>query len=295
MLQMDGLPTDRTLCKGGRPSLAHWLGKYLSLASKVISAVLLVMLSSPLLFAQSVFSDVSFERAGAWQEHQSDGDSRQPSNEGTESSSSSVSGKPADDLQGKQTKRILGMVPNFEAVSADTHLPPLTFKQKFWLATQGSFDYSSFVFVGMQAGVEEATNTYPEFHQGAAGFGRYYWHTFVDQASGNYFTGAIFAAITREDPRYYTLYHGGFLRRTEYAMSRVLITRNDKGFTTFNYSEVLGNGAATVIGDFYYPQQERGNVGEFFERWATQILTDAVGNIFTEFWPDINHKFFHEH
>ena len=116
----------------------------------------------------------------------------------------------------------------------------------------------------------------------------------ADQASGNYLTGAIFPAITHEDPRYYTLYHGGFLRRTEYAMSRVLVTRNDQGRNTFNYSEVLGNAAATAAGGFYYPEEERTGAGEACERLAMQILTDAVGNVFEEFWPDINKKFFHE-
>jgi hypothetical protein len=268
--------------------------RHLWLVGNCVVVVLLATLPTRSLSAQSLIPGISFHTLAVWQDQQSDGTLAAQSNEGIEPSSSSIVGKDSDDSQGKQTKRILGMVPNFQAVSADTYLPPLSFKQKFWLATKSSFDYSSFVFVGIQAGVEEATNTYPEFHQGAAGFGRYYWHTFADQTSGNYLTGAIFPSITHEDPRYYTLYHGGFLRRTEYAMSRVLITRNDKGLNTFNYSEVLGNGAATALGGFYYPERERVGLGETCERWAMQILTDAVGNVFEEFWPDINSKFFHE-
>src|ERR1700690_837529 len=87
------------------------------------------------------------------------------------------SAPPANDGGGVQTKRIAGFVPNFQAVSADVVLPPLSFKQKFMLANQNTFDYSSFAFVGFQAGIEEATNTYPEFHKGEAGFVRYYWRT----------------------------------------------------------------------------------------------------------------------
>ncbi len=34
-------------------------------------------------------------------------------------------------------------------------------------------------------------NETPEFHQGAAGYARYYWHSFVDQASENYFVEFI--------------------------------------------------------------------------------------------------------
>ena len=55
-------------------------------------------------------------------------------------------------VQGKQTKRILGIVPNFRAVSADQKLPPQSVKEKFTTTMQDSFDYSAFIFVGVQAG-----------------------------------------------------------------------------------------------------------------------------------------------
>jgi len=211
------------------------------------------------------------------------------------SPASSDTTEPADGSEGQQTKRILGIVPNFQAVSANTHLPPLSLKQKFWLATEGTFDYSSFISVGMQAAVEETTNTYPGFHQGAAGYGRYYWHTFADSGVENYLTGAIFPAITHEDPRYYTLYQGGFFHRARYAISRLWITKNDEGARRFNFSEILGSGVATEISGRYYPREERGGAGETLERWGSQLLNDGVGNIFLEFWPDINHRFFHRH
>jgi hypothetical protein len=87
---------------------------------------------------------------------------------------------------GMQTKRILGIVPNFEAVSANRKLPRQSAKEKFMGATDDSFDYSSFVFVGGLAGVSQASNSIPEFHQGLAGYSRYYWHTFADQTDENY-------------------------------------------------------------------------------------------------------------
>jgi len=45
----------------------------------------------------------------------------------------------------------------------------------------------------------------PELGHGLAGYSRYYWRAFLDQASGAYFTEAIVPALTHEDPRYYTL------------------------------------------------------------------------------------------
>ncbi|SPF35052.1 conserved hypothetical protein [Candidatus Sulfotelmatobacter kueseliae] len=188
----------------------------------------------------------------------------------------------------------MGIQPNFQAVSAGAVLPPLSVKQKFWLATQGSFDYSSFISVGIQAGVEQATKTYPEFRQGAVGYGRYYWHTLADSGIENYLAGAILPAMTHEDPRYYTLYRGGFFRRTNYAFSRLWITKKDRGSRTFNFSEIFGSGVATEISSRYYPPRER-EASEILERWASQVLNDGVGNVFTEFWPDIHKKFFHRH
>jgi hypothetical protein len=49
----------------------------------------------------------------------------------------------------KQSERILGIFPNYRAVSADTQLPPLPLRKRFWLATQDSFDYSSFITAGV--------------------------------------------------------------------------------------------------------------------------------------------------
>jgi hypothetical protein len=201
---------------------------------------------------------------------------------------------PKDNSEGKQPKRILWVIPNYRSVSANTQLPPLAFKQKFWLATQDSFDYSSFILAGALAGSSQARNSTPEFHQGAAGYGRYYWHSFADQAVGNYFTEAIVPAATRQDPRYYTLGQGGFLRRTGYAVSRLLITKTDSGGRSFNFSEIIGNGAGAGVSDLYYPRPER-TWTKTGQKWLTQVAVDGVFNILKEFWPDIDHAVFRGH
>lgn len=191
-----------------------------------------------------------------------------------------------------QTKRILGIIPNFRAVSADTQLPPQSVKDKFITASQDSFDYSAVIFVGLLAGLQMATNQTPEFHQGAAGYGRYYWHSFVDQTTENYAVEFIVPAIAHEDTRYYTLGHGGFLKRSAYSLSRAVITRSDSGHPTFNAGEVFGAGMAAAISNLYYPQQER-TFGNTAQRWGTNVGIDAGTFLFKEFWPDINQALFH--
>ncbi len=87
--------------------------------------------------------------------------------------------KPTDPTlnTGQQTKRILFIIPNFRAESVDAKLPPMTAKEEIKLVLQDSFDYSSFIYVGIVAGIGQGENSYPEFGQGAAGYGRYYWHS----------------------------------------------------------------------------------------------------------------------
>src|SRR5271165_1566365 len=193
----------------------------------------------------------------------------------------------------QQTKRILGIIPNYRAISANTQLPPLSIKAKFWLGTQDTFDYSNSIFVGMLSGVAMAGKSEPSFGQGAAGYGRYYWHTFVDVGVGNYMTESIVPTLTKEDPRYYTLGRGSVFKRTGYAVSRLFITRTDAGHNSFNFSEIVGNGAAAGISNAYYPS----NVNTFvktYQRWGWQIAFDGIGNTLKEYWPEINHSIFHE-
>jgi len=194
-----------------------------------------------------------------------------------------------DGSEGQQTKRMFWIIPNFAAVSADTELPPLTTREKYSLALQDSVDYSSFVWSGMLAGQSMALRSYPEFHNGMAGYSRYYWRAFADQASGSFFTEAFVPALTHEDPRYYTMGHGGFFRRVGYALSRIAVTKTDSGGRGFNYSEVVGNALEAGLSNLYYPPEERSlhNTGI---NYLSQLEAASINNIVREFWPDIRRK-----
>jgi hypothetical protein len=195
--------------------------------------------------------------------------------------------------EGQQTKRILGIVPNFQSVSVNTKLPRETMKEKFMDASDDSFDYSAFVFNGALAGISQVSNSVPEFHQGAAGYARNYWHTFADQTDENYMVEFVFPAALHQDGRYYTLGHGGFVKRLAYSFSRVLITRTDSGSETINASEIVGAGAASGISDLYYPKQER-TWTKTGQRWMMNVSLDGATFVLREFWPDVNNAVFHK-
>lgn len=214
------------------------------------------------------------------------------SSSSTESESQQSASSAPQEQSATQTKRILGIIPNFRSVSANQKLPPQSSKEKFITATEDSFDYSAILLPAAVAGYSQITNATPEFHQGAAGFGRYFWHSYVDQAIENYSVEAIVPVLTHQDSRYYTLGKGGFVKRSGYALSRVVITRTDAGHETFNTSEVVGAGMASGISNLYYPSAERtfGNTGQ---KWGLNLGIDAATFLFKEFWPDINNALFH--
>ena len=172
--------------------------------------------------------------------------------------------------------------------AAHCHLPDRS-STVVWVSSSVNV---SFVWTGILAGQEFGLKNYPEFGQGMAGYGRYYWHTFVDGVSGTFFTEAIVPWVTREDPRYYTLGHGGFFHRAGYALSRVVLTKTDSGGTSFNWSEVVGNGFEAGLSNAYYPPQERG-ARQTAINWGAQIESAALNNIAKEFWPDVRRIIFH--
>ena len=193
-----------------------------------------------------------------------------------------------------QPKRILGVMPNFRAVSAGAHPPPPTAKQAFVIATQNSFDYSAFVFVGITSELAEATNAHPQLGKGVAGYGRYYWRGFVDKTDGNYWVVFVMPTIFREDERYYALGKGGFWKRAFYSASRIVVTPDYNGHNTFNASEVVGRGIAQGISLAYYPSGTR-TAGALASKYGWAIGRDTLTDVFREFWPDIAVHVLHRH
>lgn len=221
--------------------------------------------------------------------------------QGTQPSSAQAPGeqsetaKPAEqNTPPPQPKRILGVMPNFRAVSAGTTPPPPTPKQAFVLATKNSFDYSSFIFVGITSAFAEWTNAHPQLGEGMAGYGRYYWRGFVDKADGNYWVIFALPTVFHQDERYYSLGRGGIWKRGIYAASRILITPDYHGHNSFNASEILGRGIAQSISLAYYPSGTR-TPGALASKYGWAIGRDVLTNVFREFWPDIAVHVLHRH
>jgi hypothetical protein len=187
----------------------------------------------------------------------------------------------------KKNDRMFYVMPNYLTVDGQSHVPPVTWKEKFSMAAKGSFDPYEFTIVGIVAALHQAADNDPGFGQGFQGYAKRYGAAFADQVDGNIMVGGVFPTILKIDPRYYRLGRGSFAHRFGYAIDRIFIARRDSGTHMFNIPEFAGNAAAIGISNVYYPAADRNFSGNLND-WGTQMGLDALGNELKEFWPDIH-------
>jgi hypothetical protein len=190
-------------------------------------------------------------------------------------------------------KRIFGVLPNYRTADGTVPFTPITTRRKFYIAAKDSFDYPVYLTAALFAGYYQLDNENPSFGQGLKGYAKRLATSYADQAVGNLMTEAIFPAFLHEDPRYFRIGASGGSKwhRTAYAITRVFVVRTDKGGSTFNFSEWLGNGSAVALSNLYYPGDTR-NVSDNVQKLGIAVGTDAFSQVLKEFWPDIKNKFF---
>ncbi|HWF45691.1 MAG TPA: hypothetical protein VG168_01690 [Bryobacteraceae bacterium] len=75
--------------------------------------------------------------------------------------------------------------------------------------------------------------------------------------------------------------------RLLYALKEEWVTRSDAGGSAFNYSDVLGAGLSTALGDAWYPRRRVKSGGltlnGTMERYAAKLAFTAMRNVAHEF------------
>ena len=186
------------------------------------------------------------------------------------------------ELQDEEQQHVLGIFPNFYVVY-DPKAPPLTAKQKFHLAWRSSIDPVGFIPIAAVAGIQQATNSFSGYGQGAQGYAKRFGAIAADNFVGNMLGGAIFPSLFRQDPRYLVKGSGTRTRRTLYALANAVMCRGDNGHWQVNYSGILGSLAASGVSNLYYPASDRNGVSLTFENAAIGIGGSAAANILQEF------------
>lgn len=197
------------------------------------------------------------------------------------------------DTPPRESKRILGIIPNYRTSPSLQEYEPLTIREKFNVASEDALDRGTIALAALFGGQSQLTNGNRSFGQGVAGFSRYFGASYGDWVIGDYMTEGVFPTILHQDPRYFRRSTGSGWSRLAYAMGQIFWTHTDSGRTQFNYSEVVGNSTAVAISMAYYADNR--TASEAVSKLGVQLGVDMAANILKEFWPDLERKFSRKH
>lgn len=159
---------------------------------------------------------------------------------------------------------------------------PLNAKQKYSMAMRETFDPVSFIGTSVTAGIEQATNAFSGYGQGAQGYGKRWGERFADGRTSDLLSHAVFPSLFHQDPRYFYQGSGSTRSRILHAVSYAFIARSDSGQMMPNYSYLLGDMCSGALSNAYYPASDRG-AGLVFTNAAIGLAGRAGANIVLEF------------
>lgn len=185
-------------------------------------------------------------------------------------------------IRDQEKQRVLGFIPNFY-VSYVPDAAPLTSQQKVELGWKTLVDPVSFLATGFIAGIQQATNAYAGYGQGALGYSKRFAASYGNTLTGTVVGGMILPVALKQDPRYFYKADGSVSDRIWYAVKTAVICKGDNGHWQFNYSGVGGSLASGFISNAYYPAANRNGGAVTLENTALGTLGSVASNLFQEF------------
>lgn len=161
---------------------------------------------------------------------------------------------------------------------------------KFVLFVRQTYSPYTFAAIGYGAAWAQATDQWPHYGSGTAGFGKRFGAISADTESRRFIQNFALSTILHQDPRYFPSCKKRLLERAWYAATRVVVGRNDNGHSVFNSAEFMGALFASSLQNAYYPRHDR-TFGDTMSRFEGALGSDATEFLLHEFTPDIKRIF----
>jgi len=194
--------------------------------------------------------------------------------------------KAEEQLKEQEHQRVAGVMATFNTTTNHNALP-LSSGQKFQLFFKSETDPWPFVLSGVVAGLNQASDSEPEWGQGMQGYAKRFGAGYSDSFIGNFFGNAVLTSMLHEDPRYFQKGTGSKWGRFLWAATSTVWCKRDKGGWGPNYANVGGNMIGAAIARAYYPASER-TVNDTITDGLTVSAEGIVGSEIIEFWPDMS-------
>jgi hypothetical protein len=169
----------------------------------------------------------------------------------------------------------------------DSPLPiTLSARQKGRLALHNFLDPFNLLTIAGNSAFTIGTNAHTAYGPGWTGFGSNVGYSLAQDATGNFVAVFAIASIAHQDPHYYRMPRATIPRRVLHAVSNAVIGQSDSGHAMPNYMVLLGYPICIEITNAYVPGVN-GSLPASVERFATGLATEPIGNLITEFLPDV--------
>jgi hypothetical protein len=168
----------------------------------------------------------------------------------------------------------------------DAGIHPLTPREKGYLALRNTVDPYNFATIAFLSGVSVASDPHSAYGPGMAGFARNFGVAYCETAIGEFFGTFLIPAITHEDPHYHRLPNASYGRRIAHAATQVVWAQSDYGVPMPNYSTLITTAVSIGLGNVYVPGRDK-SWGTAADRYVTSIGTAPIGNLISEFLPDV--------
>lgn len=154
------------------------------------------------------------------------------------------------------------------------------------MAARGVIDpFNLLTIVGTSA-FSVGTDAHTRFGPGALGIAKYSGVALTQDMTNAFFETFLIPSIDHQDPRFRRMPNATLKRRIAHCIYQPIWTDSDTGQGMFNYATVVGDVADELVGVTYVPYQRVG-VGPAASRVAVNLATTPLGNIVTEFLPDV--------
>jgi hypothetical protein len=170
---------------------------------------------------------------------------------------------------------------------------PLPAHCKFDLFLTTTYSPYTFLSAGFQATLAQAEAQWPHYGGGMQGWAKRFGASLADTESRRFIQTFALSTLLHQDPRYFPSRNRKLVSRAWYAATRVVVTRNDRGYSALNTSELLGALFTSALQNSYYPRHDR-NLADTTDRFTGALSSDAVGDLVREFTPDMK-RFFRKH
>jgi hypothetical protein len=167
---------------------------------------------------------------------------------------------------------------------------PLDVKDKLNFHAKNTYAPLSLVGLAAYAAILQQANAPTEWQQGASAYGK----RFGTMVAWSGIHGALAFGLDstlHQDPRYFRSHDTGFWRRSAHVLRGTVLTRTDRGGETLSTWRLGADYGSAFLSNMWYPSRLNTPRLGFIQGSAT-LGFDMVGNLASEFWPDIKAKVF---